>query len=272
MPTTTGGTAPVAVACTPPSGSTFPAGRSNATCTATDARQQTDMCTFAVTVEVVPVLSATRFSAFGDSITEGKFASGDPAPLPYPADLKTRLAARYMMQDFTVSNDGVGGETSVGGTARLPGVLSARNPEVLLLVEGVNDLALGDSSRVAVVINNLRSMVQTAKGRGIQVFLGTLLPEIPGGSRAGALTLIVPTNDQIRALAASQSIPLVDLYQAFIGLERTLIGEDGLHPNAAGYQKIAETFFNAIRGRLELSPTRTSTLTFNASARPARTY
>jgi acyl-CoA thioesterase-1 len=229
------------------------------------------MCMFAVTVEVVPVLSRTRFSAFGDSITEGKLASGDTAPVPYPSDLKMRLAARYTMQDFIVSNDGVGGETTVDGAARLPGVLSARNPEVLLLVEGVNDLALGDSSRVAVVINNLRSMVQTARGRGIQVFLGTLLPEIPGGSKTGALALIVPTNDQIRALAASQGVPLVDLYQAFNGLERMLIGEDGLHPNAAGYQKIGETFFNAIRGRLENAPTMTSTLTFNASARPART-
>lgn len=243
-----------------------------ATCTATDARQQTDMCTFSVTVEVVPVLSKTRFSAFGDSITEGKLASGDTAPVPYPSDLRMRLAARYTMQDLIVSNDGVGGETTVGGAARLPGVLSARNPEVLLLVEGVNDLALGDSSRVAVVINNLRSMVQTARGRGIQVFLGTLLPEIAGGSKTGALALIVPTNDQIRALAASQGVPLVDLYQAFNGMERMLIGEDGLHPNAAGYQKIAETFFNAIRGRLENAPTMTSTLTFNASARPISAY
>ena len=222
-------------------------------------------------MEVVPLLSATRFSAFGDSITEGKFASGDSAPVPYPADLRTRLAARYATQTFTVSNDGVGGETTVGGAARLPGVLSARNPEVLLLVEGVNDLALGDSSRVAVVINNLRTMVQTARGRGIQVFLGTLLPEIPGGSRTGAIALIVPTNDQIRALAASQGVPLVDLYQAFSGMERTLIGEDGLHPNAAGYQKIAETFFTAIRSRLEASPTMTSAPAFNASATPVRT-
>ena len=236
-------------------------------CVGTDARQQTDTCTFSVTVDVVPLISATRFVAFGDSITEGKLASGDPAPLPYPADLKSRLAARYSMQDVSVQNEGVGGETSDQGARRLPGVLSARSPEVLLLLEGVNDLALGDSSRVSGVIANLRRMIQTARGRGVQVFLGTLLPEIPGGSRTGALPLIVPVNDQIRALAASQGATLVDLYQAFIGMERTLIGEDGLHPNPAGYQKIAQTFFDAIRMRLEAAPT----LSFTASMLPDRT-
>jgi lysophospholipase L1-like esterase len=30
-----------------------------------------------------------------------------------------------------------------------------------------------------------------------------------------------------------------------------LIGEDGLHPSAAGYQRIADTFFDAIRKNLE---------------------
>ena len=249
----------------------FPAGKSTTTCVGTDARQQTDMCSFTVTVEVVPLLSATRFVAFGDSITEGKLASGDPAPVPYPADLRTRLAARYTMQDFIVQNEGVGGETSVGGAARLPGVLSARNPDVLLLLEGVNDLAAGDASRISVVIGNLRNMVQMARGRGVQVFLATLLPEIPGGSRTGALPFIVATNDQIRALAASQGATLVDLYQAFSGMERALIGEDGLHPNAAGYQKIAQTFFDVLRIRLELPPG-TTTSTLSGAARPVQTY
>jgi lysophospholipase L1-like esterase len=30
-----------------------------------------------------------------------------------------------------------------------------------------------------------------------------------------------------------------------------VIGADGLHPTAAGYSKIAETFFDAIKQRLE---------------------
>jgi acyl-CoA thioesterase-1 len=269
--TTTGGTAPLSVTCTPPSDSLFPGGTSIATCTATDARQQSASCTFTVTVQVVPLLAATRFLAFGNSITEGILASAEVTPVPYPAGLKSRLAARYSTQEFVVTNAGRGGEQTVDGVNRLPGLLTANNPEVVLVFEGVNDLAGGESSKISVVVNNLRTMIQTARGRGAQVFLATLLPEVPGGRRAGAIALIVPANDQIRALAASQGVPLVDLYQAFVGMERVLIGDDGLHPNPAGYDKIADTFYDAIRARLELPPG-VSSWTFSGRATRDRTY
>jgi lysophospholipase L1-like esterase len=271
LATTSGGTAPVSVSCTPPSESLFPGGTSSATCVATDARQQTASCSFSVIVEVVPLLAATRFLAFGDSITEGILASADLTPIPYPAGLGNRLTARYTMQQFSIVNAGRGGEQTVDGVNRFPGALASANPEVVLLFEGVNDLAGGESSKISVVVNNLRTMIQTARGRGAQVFLATLLPEIPGGRRTGAIALIVPANDQIRALAAGQGVPLVDLYQAFNGMERVLIGDDGLHPNPAGYEKIADVFFEAVRSRLELPPG-VSTLTSNAAATPVRTY
>lgn len=250
-PTVTGGVAPVSVVCTPPSGSSFPIGNSTPACVATDSQQRFDRCTFTVTVEAVPILGATRFVAFGDSITEGKLANGDFAQTPYPSGLKQQLSARYTSQVFFVFAEGGGGETTAGGVARLPGVLSADNPEALLLFEGVNDLASGGQSSISSLVANLRTMIQQARGRGVQVFLATLLPEVPGGSRAGAQPFIVPANDQIRAMAASQGATLVDLYEAFRGFEGTLIGSDGLHPTELGYQAIARTFFDAIRLRLE---------------------
>src|SRR5262249_5859442 len=158
----------------PPSGSSFPAGRNTATCTATDAQQRTDRCTFTVAVDMAPTLSVTRFVAFGDSITEGKLATGEPPQTPYPSGLRQRLAARYTGQQFTVVNAGLGAENSGGGVGRLPGVLSANNPQVLLLFEGVNDLSGGDSSAIPGLISNLRTMTQTARGRGVIVLLATL--------------------------------------------------------------------------------------------------
>ena len=258
-PIATGGVAPVTVACAPPSGSSFPIGNSTASCTATDAMQRTDRCTFSVTVEAVPLIGATRYVAFGDSITEGKLANGDIVQTPYPAGVKRDLEGRYTSQLFVVIGAGGGGETSAGGVARLPGVLSAQNPEVLLLLEGVNDLPSGNPAQIPPMISNLRTMVQTAQGRGVRVFLGTLPPEIPNGQRAGAQPLIVPANDQIRALAGSTGATLVDVYQAMIGSLNTVIGSDGLHPTQAGYDAIARAFFDAIRARLEVPPTTTLT-------------
>ena len=64
----------------------------------------------------------------------------------------------------------------------------------------------------------------------------------------------MPINDLIRGMAAAEGAVLVDLYQAFDGQIDTLIGADGLHPNEAGYQQMAETFFTAVRARLEMPP------------------
>src|SRR5262245_48961485 len=81
-PTVTGGVAPITVGCTPPSGWSFSIGTTQTACVATDSRQRFGRCTFNVTVDSTPVLSVTRFVAFGDSITEGKLADGNFASTP----------------------------------------------------------------------------------------------------------------------------------------------------------------------------------------------
>ena len=46
-------------------------------------------------------------------------------------------------------------------------------------------------------------------------------------------------------MAAAEGVPLVDVYEAFGG-DLTLISSDGLHPNAAGYQRTADAFFQKL--------------------------
>ena len=41
----------------------------------------------------------------------------------------------------------------------------------------------------------------------------------------------------------------VDLYNPMLADAATLIGSDGLHPTEAGYRRIADLFFAAIRAR-----------------------
>jgi lysophospholipase L1-like esterase len=89
------------------------------------------------------------------------------------------------------------------------------------------------------------------------VFLATLLPERADGCRAFGVPpksqedLISPTNNLIRSMAAAEGIDLVDLYSLFNGRLNDLIGQDGLHPNDAGYSAIANAFFEAIRQKFE---------------------
>src|SRR4249920_1169466 len=66
------GETPVTTTCTPATGTAFSIGQKTVTCSATDALQRTDSCSFVVTVLSPPKLSTTSFMSFGDSITAGE--------------------------------------------------------------------------------------------------------------------------------------------------------------------------------------------------------
>lgn len=264
--TTTGGTPPVEIACAPANDAFFPVGSTTVICRASDTKTVTDSCSFGVTVTAPPPrLSLTNFVAFGDSMTAGEIVSEGSVPgvrillvdflKSYPADLRTGLAARYTTQanDIVVANLGAPAETAVDGAARLPRVLGTGTAQAVLLMEGANDFP--DTSHA---LTAMRTMVQTAKSRGLRAFLATLPPENPNPAcspnRGKNWAFVVPYNDGLRSIAASESVVLVDVYSAFNGDTTTLVDCDGLHPTALGYQRIADTFLTSIRQTLELSP------------------
>lgn len=255
-PIATGGEAPLTITCTPPSGTAFSVGDSTVSCTVADALQRTASCAFIVTVEPAPPaprLAVTRIMAFGNSITEG--LNGDTRQIasePYPLALQKMLTDSYYDQAITVINQGRAGEFVGDGLVRLRSVLAADRPELVLLEEGVNNVNAGDDP--ARVADTLRDMIKHARGQGVQVFVATLVPERPGGRSALSPAGIEPANQWIRIVAGREGVPVVDLYQGFGGSADPFIGADGLHPNDAGYQKIAELFFEAIRSRFDQPP------------------
>jgi lysophospholipase L1-like esterase len=259
-PVAAGGTAPVATACAPLSGTNFPIGQTVVACTAADAKQQTASCTFNVTVTAPPRIAVTRFVAFGDSITEGfphtvQPFLVDPAPAgSYPETLLSLLKGRYTADAVTVRDEGLGGEIVANGVVRLSVVLSGQPAGgAMLLLEGANDLNQFGAAGVDAIIAGLQQMIRMARNRSMLVFVATLTPQRVGGRTALHPELVVPLNEQIRLLAAREGVFPVDLYQAFGGVaDTTLISSDGLHPTTAGNQKIAETFYDAIRARLEV--------------------
>ena len=252
---TAGGQEATKSSCSPASGSMFRIGTTTVTCSATEAPDLVSSCTFMVRV-TSRSLAATRFVAFGDSITSGivSTALATPTlagnPISYPAQLQDSLVERYPDQDFTVINAGVGGEDSAQGRARLPGVLDAFRPEVLLLLEGINRLELTGAARVA---SNLDAMVAAGRSRGAIVLLATLTPvgNIKEIQRPGVRAAIVDLNRRIWQIARDRRLgSVVDLFAVF---ERnpSLIGRDGLHPTVAGYRVMADEFLGAIVSRLE---------------------
>ncbi|MDH4066147.1 MAG: GDSL-type esterase/lipase family protein, partial [Acidobacteriota bacterium] len=269
-PTTTGGRAPVTVTCSPSSGASFPLGTTPVACQALDARNTAADCTFPVLVARIPMLARTRFLAFGDSTTAGEVSvpsstdiSGEGARFSrlvlltsasYPTQLSGLLVSRYAMQsaNIEVTNSGVSGEAaSEGGVKRLPGVMASVRPEVVLLLEGYNDLNLYGSSGISRAIAALDKMAKEARNRGALVILASLTPPRPGGKNSIEPELVVEFNNRLRTLASGESAVYIDIYSALLPSLTTYIGVDGLHPTEAGYRRMAEEFFAAIRATLE---------------------
>ena len=136
-------------------------------------------------------------------------------------------------------------------------VVRQRRPSAVA-AGGINDIHKPGRSQAASIgplVQALRTVVHDARSRGARVFVGTLLPEDKCGCRAfdfvDGRDDIVAANAQIRVMAANEGVVLVDLYLGFVGQTTALLSFDGLHPNEAGYAKMAEMFFEAIRQQLE---------------------
>jgi lysophospholipase L1-like esterase len=259
-PTASGGKQPVTTRCSPLSGSSFPLGATNVTCQASDATGATANCSFTVSVRLPPGLQYTRYLAFGDSVTEG--GTSDPVPQvvaprlltpePYPLGVQRRLTAVYPQQTIQVINAGVTGELAYeGGVRRFRGVLVANQPEVVLLMEGSNDISTPSGMDPGIAA--LDTMVQEALAQGRRVAIATIPPQRPDGIRRRALIAarVDPFNERIRALADTRHIPLVEVHNA---MTVSMIGFDDVHPTAQGYSVISDTFAEAIRRNFDRTP------------------
>ena len=281
-PSVAGGASPITTSCTPASGSTFPLGATTVTCTATDAQQRTSSCSVTVTVTAPPKLRLTKFLAFGDSITYGEDGqasltaeSGGVLTFlrsvqlfgrDYPTVLTNALKARYSLQvdSIAVSNKGNPGEYASDPTT--PGEQSAvsrfstllSGQQVVLLMEGSNDVnfAVKDSKVLDSALANLQKMIRAAKSAGLVPYLATIPPMNPNVAccRSAGAALVSAFDDRLRQLATSEGVTLVDVFKAFNG-DLTLLSSDGLHPNALGYERIADTFFQSVSTTLELPAT-----------------
>lgn len=268
-PSTSKGQGSVGVACTPQSGSTFPIGTTEVSCTATDTLNRTASCSFNVNVSKLPTLSKTRYLAFGDSITAGEvtvpisgssigkslFTKQVTVPsASYPAVLLNTLRGRYSAQagSIEVFNYGFGGEKVVNTRNRFFSALTATQPEVLLLMEGANDIPLGEDGAASSAAQEISVWVAEAKARGVRVFLGTPVPGRPGGNKTIAAVLLVDYANRMRRIAEVQGVTLVDLYTLMLPDVQRYIGVDGLHPNELGYARMADLFFQAIQTNLEV--------------------
>ena len=175
----------------------------------------------------------------------------------YPFKLQTLTTQRYSAQTIQVLNAGRAGNQAVNDIGRFSTVIGDAKPDLVLLMEGANDLnglAPGESinARVSTTVNALEEMVKDAGFRGIPVMIATLPPQRPGGPKAGAATFLDRFNLAVKSMAAKKGALVVDVNAL---LSMSDIGQDGLHPTEAGYQRMAEIWLDAIKAKYEKAAT-----------------
>ena len=188
-----------------------------------------------------------RVMPLGDSITEGTQVPGG-----YRNGLWQRAASGGYKVDFVGSQfngpSGLGDHDHEGHPgwridqidANIVSWLRNTNPHTVLLHIGTNDVLqnfnVGSApNRLAALIDHITATVPTA-----EVFVATIIPLANSGQEAMVRTFnaTIPGIVQSRARAH-----LVDMHSALTAAD--LI--DGVHPTANGYDKMAATWFTALR-------------------------
>jgi acyl-CoA thioesterase-1 len=161
----------------------------------------------------------------------------------FPSHLQASINAAGL--NWTVNNAGVSGDTTADGLRRLPALLDSE-VGALIVALGANDGLRGVP--VATVEAQLASIIELARAQAIPVLLcGLETPPAYGFQYSIDFHHIYPR------LASRYDIPLVPFLLAGVALNPELNEPDGVHPNAAGARRIAETIWPYLQPMLQNS-------------------
>jgi acyl-CoA thioesterase-1 len=164
---------------------------------------------------------------FGDSLMAGFGLQPREA---FPDKLQAALKAKG--HDVAIANAGVSGDTSSGGLSRLD--WSVPDGTKLVILElGANDMLRGIAPELTQT--NLNAMITQLKARNIGILLvGMRAAPNLGRDYQARFDAIFPD------LAEKHSVPLLPFFLEGVAAQTTLLLEDGMHPNAAGVDRMVE--------------------------------
>jgi acyl-CoA thioesterase-1 len=162
--------------------------------------------------------------AFGDSLTAGYGASAGEA---YPSRLSTMIGA-------PVLNAGVSGDTTEAALARIDADVLARDPRIVIVGLGGNDYLRGVP--ISSTEANVRTIVHKIQGAGaMAVLLGFRFPSLNANYEK-----------MYEGVARDERCLLVAHLLAGILTDPSL-KSDEIHPNARGYQLMAERISGPVK-------------------------
>ncbi|CDF85009.1 arylesterase [Pseudomonas sp. QL9] len=182
--------------------------------------------------------AAQTLLVVGDSISAGFGLNTDQG---WVTLLQQRL--RKEGYAYKVVNASISGDTSAGGLARLPALLSGEKPGLVVIELGGNDGLRGQPPQQ--LQQNLASMVAASQQAGAKVLLlGMRLPPNYGERYTQAF---VRAYEQV---AQASQVPLVPFFLDGVGGVPQLMQADGIHPTAAAQPRLLENVWPQLKPML----------------------
>ena len=180
---------------------------------------------------------------FGDSISAG-YGLSTPTQ-----GWATLLQAKLSGQGYgyEVINASVSGETTAGGSARLPRALNVHHPAIVILELGGNDGLR--ALPVPQLRANLERMVELCAAAGAKVLLlGMRIPPNYGPEYTAQFAAAYA------GLARDRKLPFVPFLLKGIALSTDLMQPDGIHPNQSGQPLLLDNVWPALAPLLARPP------------------
>ena len=198
-----------------------------------------------------PAKDEKRVVFMGDSITDS-----------------WKLTEYFPNQPFV--NRGISGQTTSQMLLRFrPDVIDLK-PKVVVILAGTNDIS-GNTGPMTLeaIEGNLTSMVELAHANGINVVLASVLPVSDyNTNKAGEKIIrtlqrppaqILALNNWMKNFSAARKLVYLDYFSPTVddkGFLKAELANDGLHPNAKGYELMKPLAEEAINKALKMKPPR----------------
>jgi acyl-CoA thioesterase-1 len=173
---------------------------------------------------------AKTLIVLGDSISAGYGMQIEKGWVNLMADTLTQREI-----DWQVVNASVSGETTGGGLARLPGVLTATSPQIVVIELGGNDGLRGyPISKMKQNLSKMVDLVLAANAKPVLVAMRIPANYGPRYTRA--------FEQAFTDVSASTGAILVPFSLQEVAVTPGLIQDDGIHPTEKAQPLLVETF------------------------------
>lgn len=167
---------------------------------------------------------------FGNSLTAGYGVQPDES---FPARIQQRIDSLNL--PYMVVNAGVSGETTTGGLGRIDWVLKNQKVDIFVLELGANDGFRGiDVNETRQNLMGIIDKVEAANPDVDIILAGMLVPPNMGMEYSKAYEAIFPE------VAQQKQVDLIPFLLKDVGGVDSLNQGDGIHPNPAGAQILAD--------------------------------